>query len=153
MHYLNATDQVHEDDAGSEICISSKPRPIEPAAHWVGTTALDLPAHQKTDVDMTCTPSAMAESAHIMAITPHMHRKGRRSKAVITRRTGEQVTLIDQAYELTEQRLAASTTCRRWVTCSGCRKTRFASCREPQVTGLPGDLRTSVTDVTLGPPS
>lgn len=105
VHYFNAGAQVEEDASAIEICVTSKKRPVEAAAHWLGTLQFNLPPRATTEVNTTCRPTGMTGPVHIMSISPHMHRTGAHSTAVLARASGERVTLLDTPYVFQEQRL------------------------------------------------
>lgn len=104
MHYVNASDTPRMDGTELEFCVTSKPRPTEAAAHWLGTYLVNVPAKMKTDITTTCQPATMAGPVHLMAAAPHMHRLGASAKLVLNRKTGEKETLFDHPYDYNDQR-------------------------------------------------
>jgi hypothetical protein len=104
VHYFNGDDAPAEDRSGIELCVSSKHRPIEAAVQTIGRSEFDLPPHQQTDIQGQCAPDEPHEPVHILAITPHMHARGKHAKFVLERRSGERLTLVDQPYDAAEQR-------------------------------------------------
>jgi hypothetical protein len=104
VHYFNGDDAPAEDRSGLELCVSSKHRPIEAAVQSIGRSEFDLPPHQQTDIQGECAPDEPHEPVHILAITPHMHARGKHAKLVLERRSGERLTLVDQPYDAAEQR-------------------------------------------------
>lgn len=104
VHYVNPSDDTQEDGSGLEFCVTSQARAIEAAVHWLGTYLLDVPPHAKTDVTSNCVPSGATKPVHLMTAAPHMHRTGSAAKLVLTRTTGESVTLIDHPYDYDDQR-------------------------------------------------
>lgn len=104
IHYFNpSSDAVEFDASGVELCATATPRPIEAALHFLGTQAIMLPAHAKTDVVSVCDPAPLDEPVHIMSVSPHMHLTGTRAKITVQRAAGEE-TLLDVPYTFTEQR-------------------------------------------------
>lgn len=104
IHYFNAGTRDEEDGSGIEVCVTHKKRPIAAAIHTLGRNSFMLPAHQRTDITTTCSPEAQVEPIHLMNVTPHMHLTGVHAKMVLNRKSGEVVTLHDDAYDFLEQR-------------------------------------------------
>jgi hypothetical protein len=104
VHYFNpSSDAVEVDASGVEVCATATPRPIEAALHFLGTQAIMLPAHAKTDVVSVCDPAPLDEPVHIMSVYPHMHLSATRAKITVQRAAGEE-TLLDVPYMFSEQR-------------------------------------------------
>jgi hypothetical protein len=107
VHYFNATEETAKDDFGVELCLTSKPVMAEAAIHVLGAEGYTLAAHAQTDVTSTCRPLNQKTPVHLFAVTPHMHARGEHSKIVLTRGSGEQVSLIDEPYGSEDQRTYA----------------------------------------------
>lgn len=105
IHYSNTANEHDEEDAsGMELCMTTKPRPIEAAMHSLGRASFELPPHKQTDITSTCRPSGLTKPVHIVGATPHMHLHGAHSKLVLNRASGEKVTLLEKPFEFQEQR-------------------------------------------------
>ena len=105
VHYLNPSDTRAVDRSGVEVCLTSKKRPVDATAHWLGKLELNLPPHEHTDVTQTCTPELSQGRAHIMALTPHMHLMATHSNVVLRRASGQSITLLDKPFTFSEQRM------------------------------------------------
>jgi hypothetical protein len=105
VHYYNAASDQDEEDATSvEVCVTSKKRRFEAAIHGLGAESFELPAHTQTNVTSTCVPSPQREPIHVLAVNPHMHLTGRRTTMVVNRKSGEQITVLDEPYDFLDQR-------------------------------------------------
>lgn len=104
VHYFNPSSEAMEVDAtGVEVCATATPRPIEAALHFLGTQAINLPAHAKTNVVSVCNPAPLDEPVHVMSVYPHMHLTATHAKITVQRSAAEE-TLFDEPYTFTEQR-------------------------------------------------
>jgi Copper type II ascorbate-dependent monooxygenase, C-terminal domain len=103
IHYENPGEPI-QDDSGYEICVAAAPRPNTASVSLLGTAAYALPPGQAADIKGTCTPNH-AGDIHIFRSFPHMHARGRRFEASITRFNGAQEPLLDTAFDSNNQRL------------------------------------------------
>ncbi|MDB4987015.1 MAG: hypothetical protein JWN04_2193 [Myxococcaceae bacterium] len=103
VHYNNTTSaETQEDASGVRICATSKLRQNEAAAHWLGTELIaNLPGQVGT-AHSTCDPK---ETAHILSVSPHMHKTGTHMKTAITRADGGVETLTDRPFDFNDQQI------------------------------------------------
>jgi hypothetical protein len=102
VHYFNTSETAEEDRTGVEVCVTTKKRSIEAAAHLLGRANFRLPARQRTDVTSVCRPQLQQGDIHLISVTPHMHLAGRSFKLILNR--NPQVTIFDEPYVFQEQR-------------------------------------------------
>jgi hypothetical protein len=75
MHYLNATNAPVDSVSTVDLQLDSASANLAEVGTWIlGTTNIDLPPHQHTDVDSMCATHPSFE--HVFAVFPHMHRLG-----------------------------------------------------------------------------
>ncbi|MDB4973303.1 MAG: hypothetical protein JWN48_1644 [Myxococcaceae bacterium] len=103
VHYNNATSSdVQPDASGVRICATSKLRKNEAAAHWLGTELIaNLPGQIGT-ASSTCNPK---QTAHILSVSPHMHRTGKHMTTSITRADGGVEMLTDRPFDFNDQQI------------------------------------------------
>lgn len=97
IHY-NSTDGTATDASGVEVCVQkNKPKDIA-GVSWLGTDIFN-----GTSAKSTCSPTANIWPIHIMAVSPHMHLKGKYMKAMIVRANGTTETLRDGPFDFNDQ--------------------------------------------------
>lgn len=102
VHYNNTLTGVDQADrSGVRICATSKLRKNEAAAHWLGTEFIVNPPGQGIATS-SCTPKAQA---HILSVSPHMHKTGRHMKTEIVRASGVHEILTDRAFDFADQQI------------------------------------------------
>jgi hypothetical protein len=75
MHYLNATNQPVSSSSTVTLQLADAAATLQPIGTWIlGTTAIQLPPMQATNVDSTCVKHPKLEN--VFATFPHMHRLG-----------------------------------------------------------------------------
>ncbi len=103
IHYNNLARHADiKDTSGVRICATSKLRKNEATAHWLGNEAIILPPGRDTDVQGVCNPT---QTAHIISVSPHMHKLGRHMKTLITRANGTVEPLIDRPFDFNDQQI------------------------------------------------
>jgi hypothetical protein len=96
-HHNNTGSGPDGDNSGVEVCVTPT-KPLNVASlSWLGTDAIS-----GTTATGTCTPSG-SQPIHILGVTPHMHTKGVRMTAEITRVGGKKEMLHDQAFDFALQ--------------------------------------------------
>lgn len=101
VHYSNFTGQTQGDSSGVRICATSKLRKNEAAAHWLGTELIfNLPG--PSTAQSSCNPKS---EAHILSVSPHMHRTGRHMKTTIARANGTTEMLTDRPFDFNDQQI------------------------------------------------
>ena len=103
IHYNNQTGSSQMDGSGVEMCVAKTPRPNDAAVHWLGSLAISVPAHGMQTLNSTCRPSLPKGSAHLISVSPHMHRTGVHAKMVLNRASGETVVLHDAPFDFDNQ--------------------------------------------------
>jgi len=81
FHY-NSGDAAAVDASGVEVCVTTQKPENVATVSWLGTDAIS-----GTEATSVCDP-VTNERIHIVAATPHMHKKGIHFKAVINRAAG-----------------------------------------------------------------
>ncbi|MET0282918.1 MAG: hypothetical protein ABW352_00550 [Polyangiales bacterium] len=103
IHYNNQARYPDiKDNSGVRICATSKLRKNEASSHWLGSELILLPPGQQTDVQSWCQPQ---KEAHIISVSPHMHKLGRHMKTIITRKDGTLETLNDRPFDFNDQQI------------------------------------------------
>lgn len=103
IHYNNQGRYADVNDrSGVRLCATSKLRTNEATSHWLGTELILLPPGQKTEVTGICQPQ---QAAHIISVSPHMHKLGRHMKTIITRLDGSEETLNNRAFDFNDQQI------------------------------------------------
>lgn len=103
MHYNNvARHEDAKDKSGARLCVTSKLRENEAAAHWLGTDIIALRPQSDGKAEGVCRPE---QEAHILSVSPHMHQLGRHMSTLITRADGTEETLFDDAFDFNDQRV------------------------------------------------
>lgn len=102
IHYSNTVSGVDQvDRSGVRICATSRLRKDEAAAHWLGTELIVIPPGPGMATS-TCTPKAQA---HILSVSPHMHKTGTHMKTEIVRANGMHEMLTDRPFSFADQQI------------------------------------------------
>jgi hypothetical protein len=103
VHYNNTTGaEVQGDRSGVRICATTKLRKNEAAAHWLGTEVILSAPGREVETGSTCTPK---ETAHILSVSPHMHKIGKHMRTDITRADGSVEVLTDRPFDFNDQQV------------------------------------------------
>jgi len=97
QYHYNSGDASAVDASGVEVCVTpTKPTNVATVS-WLGTDAIN-----GTSATGTCDPTTN-ERVHILAGSPHMHKKGIHFKVVLTRASGAQEVLHDMPFDFAYQ--------------------------------------------------
>jgi hypothetical protein len=101
LHVFNVSDEPLSGTSGTEI-VKIDPDKVAHAAESVlaGPLGFNLPAHETTKVDGTCT---MTQDTTLFAVQPHMHQLGIHMKGVAHSSTAGEVVLHDGDYDFDKQ--------------------------------------------------
>jgi hypothetical protein len=104
IHYNTTANPANRKDrSGARICVTKTPRPKEASVHWLGTQAIvGLGLGGTTEAYGTC---SVQKESHIIAHSPHMHKRGRHMKTIITRKAGGTTKITDQVFQFEDQRI------------------------------------------------
>ncbi|MET0340224.1 MAG: hypothetical protein ABW252_04450 [Polyangiales bacterium] len=98
IHYDNRTGAPVPDASGVEVCVTPN-KPTHPAAvSLLGTDAINGPSARGT-----CTPATRTPT-RILALTPHLRRKGRSVRLELLRTAGATEVVHDQPFAFEQQR-------------------------------------------------
>ncbi|MEY4515295.1 MAG: hypothetical protein RLZZ450_7417 [Pseudomonadota bacterium] len=102
VHYNNTARVAKPGDrSGVRICATSKLRKNEAVAHWLGTELIfNAPGPGRASSE--CYPQ---QTAHIISVSPHMHRTGVHMKTEITRAGGAKEILTDRPFDFNDQQI------------------------------------------------
>lgn len=96
MHY-NSSDASAVDASGVEVCVQKKKPANLAGVSWLGSDTFN-----GTTAKSTCNPRGPFP-INIMAVSPHMHLKGRHMKAVMVRANGTRETIHDAPFDFDNQ--------------------------------------------------
>jgi hypothetical protein len=104
IHYnTTANPPNRRDRSGARICVTSKLRPKTASTHWLGTQAiLNIGFAESYEASGVCT---VVQEAHIIAMSPHMHRNGRYMKTIIQHAAGGTSTITDKPFSFDDQQV------------------------------------------------
>jgi hypothetical protein len=100
LHY-NSTDASALDRSGVEVCYKTTAPENIVTMSWLGTDDIN-----GTSAQGTCQPNVLnpPQRAHIVAVTPHMHVKGRHMKVQINRGNGTKEWLHNEPFDYGSQK-------------------------------------------------
>lgn len=102
VHYNNSAKHADAlDRSGARVCATRTLRENEAATHWLGTDLILLP-NGPGSARGVCRPK---ETAHILSVSPHMHKLGTHLKTIITREDGSVEALLDKPFNFEDQRI------------------------------------------------
>jgi len=102
IHYNNTARVANSADrSGVRICATSKLRKNEAVAHWLGTELI-FNSPGANSAQSVCNPQ---QTAHIISVSPHMHRTGVHMKTEITRASGAKEILTDRPFDFNDQQI------------------------------------------------
>jgi hypothetical protein len=100
IHYNNSQHLSGvQDKSGARVCATSKLKKNEAAMHWLGTEAILLFPGAGQAVG-TCTAP---QNATVISSWPHMHLTGTHFTSVLTRKSGDTITLLDKPFSFDNQ--------------------------------------------------
>ncbi len=104
IHYnTTASPRLLADRSGARLCVTKKLRQREASVHWLGTQAiLNLGFVSNYETTGVCT---VQRESHIIAMSPHMHKRGRYMKTIITRANGTKVAITDKPFAFDDQQI------------------------------------------------
>jgi hypothetical protein len=97
QYHYNSGDASAVDESGLEVCWTSIKPAIVATVSWLGTDAIN-----GTTASGTCDPTGN-ERIHILAASPHMHKKGTHFKVEIMRASGAMEIAHDEAFDFAYQ--------------------------------------------------
>ena len=116
-HFYNSTGKKQVDHSAVQICAVPKDaRPHTATVTWLGTEDLGgnkwfggvgMPPHQVSTFSGTCAPlregMSSSEPIHLIGFTPHMHRLGTRTRAIVNHQDGTKEVIFDKPFDFNEQ--------------------------------------------------
>jgi hypothetical protein len=104
IHYnTTANPPNRKDRSGARICATKKLRAHEASVHWLGTQLIaSLGAGGTVDASGSC---SVQNESHIIAMSPHMHTRGRYMKTIMTKKSGGTVKITDQPFQFQDQQI------------------------------------------------
>jgi hypothetical protein len=104
IHYYNPDGKAAKDKTGLRMCTAkSGTRKHEAGVTYTGSEGICLHPGDKKVVSGTCDPRDDMGDIHIIGVSPHMHKLGRRMKITVQRANGKQETLHDEPFDFTSQ--------------------------------------------------
>jgi mono/diheme cytochrome c family protein len=105
VHYYNDSGMEQLDSTGVTFCTAkTSVRPHTAGIHTLGSEGICVqPGARMQEVVGTCTPRSDRGDIHITGVWPHMHKRARRQKVVIKRKSGMSEVIHDEPFDFNAQ--------------------------------------------------